>query len=488
MTLPPFSLDSPAPVPDPVLSGYNFREVAPEVISPLAWSIIGWGMDRGFRQAARELGFPEPRSGRPHYVGYLAFRPFFNMTTIGAMASALPGVAAADIWEMLLGGPPPTAGDVAPQGSRLRRALRLPREAGFFEANGDRFGTTAAAVDDAEALVDAALGRGSHLTTSAAFDTAVTAGRMAWALHIRTTCVALMAAAVLRRALRLRVDDASALALVRAAAQRSDEGRHGSDEAGRLRTGLDRITSYEVADRTPRFARFADNAASPPPTLMNPRAPAPAEDVNLLTGTALGPLFERLGRSLEVALGERERSKALGLRALHGVRLLLDSGHTGIDPDDAALLSVDELRRASLPQLERLVAQRAGELDAAAALEVPVDLQQQPRGAVALRRPIGSGGGSTGVPLAAGWAEGVLCTESDGAKGRVLVGTRVDGNYVLATEPEGVVSKFGSILSHVAIVCRELGIPLVSGVEIRPEQIGQRAVVDGWAGTITEVP
>lgn len=486
MTLPAFSLDSPPPVNDPVLSGYNFREVAPEVLSPLTWSIIGAGMDTGFRQAAQELGFPEPRGARPYYIGYVAFRPFFNMTTVGTMASGLPGVRAADIWDLLLGGPPPTVADIAPYGSRLRRAALLRRQAAFFEENGSRFGSTAEAVGQAESLVAAALSSGSVLSTGAAFEAAVAAGRAAWALHIRTTCVALMSAALMRRALRLRLDDASALELLRSVARRSDEGGHGSDEAGRLRVGLDRITSYEVADRSGPFASFGDSPA-PTPALMSPAEHGGAGSVGLLTGTALGPLFERLGRVMEVGLGERERSKALGLRALHCVRLLLDSGQLGICTDDASFLAVHELKQEPAAEQRRRIEQRSEELAEAAQLEVPVDLQQTRRGAVAVVRPRTFGVDGGGVPLAGGWAEGTLCVESDGEEGRIVVGARVDGNYVLAMQPEAVVSTFGSILSHVAIVCRELGIPLVSGVEVKPDQLGRRAVVDGWAGSVTVV-
>ena len=82
MSLPIFSLDTPSTVADAVHSGYNFREVCPELLSPLSWSIIGAGMEQGFRAAARKFAREQPSGPRPQYVSYFGFRPYFNMTTV----------------------------------------------------------------------------------------------------------------------------------------------------------------------------------------------------------------------------------------------------------------------------------------------------------------------------------------------------------------------------------------------------------------------
>ena len=43
----------------------------------------------------------------------------------------------------------------------------------------------------------------------------------------------------------------------------------------------------------------------------------------------------------------------------------------------------------------------------------------------------------------------------------------------------------GSVLSHVAIVCRELGIPFVAGVDDIDALDQRRGVLDGWSGQVT---
>src|SRR5262249_35102390 len=129
--------------------------------------------------------------------------------------------------------------------------------------------------------------------------------------------------------------------------------------------------------------------------------------------------------------------------------------------------------------------ERAGELGEAATVRYPVELRLQRRGLVEAARPRRRGAPDSGTALAPGWAEGVLVRESDGERDRIVAGDRGDGNYVLAVVPSGVVSKYGSVLSHVAIVCRELGIPFVAGIETSADAIGKRATVDGWTGTVT---
>jgi pyruvate,water dikinase len=48
----------------------------------------------------------------------------------------------------------------------------------------------------------------------------------------------------------------------------------------------------------------------------------------------------------------------------------------------------------------------------------------------------------------------------------------------------------GGVLSHGAIVARELGLPAVAGLPGAPQRLrsGQRLRVDGGAGTVTVLP
>ncbi|NKY97194.1 PEP-utilizing enzyme [Nocardiopsis alborubida] len=485
--LPTFSLDTPGLERNSVHSGHNFREVAPEVLSPLTWSIIGAGMERGFRDAADRFGRERPSGPRPAFVSYFGFRPYFNMTTVERLADELPVVAPEDIWALLLGGPAPDLRRGERPG-RFHRWGRLRGALAFLGANAHAFGRAQAVLAKAEGATMDALSSDSPWKKGAACEAAVRAGRAAWALHIRTTCVAFVAASATKRILESQYDPDTAMELLRASAHRTDEdGGHASARGEGLTQGLDRLNNYEVADQGTDFTAFASVMSSAASVLNESsgrgRGGQTVEEVAIPMGTARGPLYERVVRFMRLALGERERSKEIGLRSLHCVRLLLDGGAFGYDPRTAAYLGIEEIRGLGGRAVDRLVHERAEELRAASELAYPVDVQVRADGLRPLRRSSATGA-NTGYSLAPGWAEGVLCAESDGEPDRVLVGDRVDGNYVLAVMPSGVVTKYGSMLSHVAIVCRELGIPCVAGVELRPGDLGKRATVDGWSGVV----
>lgn len=487
MNLPTFSIDTPPTERITVHSGHNFREVAPEILSPFTWSIVGPGMERGFRDAAERFGRYCPRGPQPHFVSYLGFRPFFNMTSVERLADELPLVDPEDIWSLLLGGPGP---DIKREKrpSKIHRIGRIPGALRFLGNNGHAFGTAHAQLAEAEnAAVDAITSRSSW-TAGSACDAAINAGRTAWALHIRTTSVALVAASVAKRVLEVQYDSDTALELLRASAHRDGDGRGASARGGILTEDLHRLNNYEVTDGGELFGRFSAGMSSSSAAVLGARiqperGDVARPDIAVPRGTALGPLFDKATSMLGLALGERERSKEIGLRALHCARVLLDRGAFGHAESEIPLLGVHELRNLNARSRKWLADERRGELEIAAEMHYPVDVRRA--GSLSALRRSRADSADTGRALAPGWAEGVLVRESDGEEGRVIVGDRVDGNYVLATLPDAVVSRYGSVLSHVAIVCRELGIPFIAGVSIDPADIGRSAVIDGWAGTVT---
>jgi pyruvate,water dikinase len=484
--LPNFSLDTPPTERVTIHSGHNFREVAPELLSPLAWSIIGPGMERGFRDAAERFGRFRPTGALPHHVSYFGFRPYFNMTSVERLADELLLVDPEDIWTLLLGGPSPENRREKRPG-RAHRLRRMRGALAFLTDNARAFGAAHADLAAAETATTEALASGSGWLAGSACDAAVRAGRVAWALHIRTTSVALVAASIAKRVLRVQYDSETALELLRASAHRKDDGLGASARGGLLTEDLDRLNNYEVADADSPFSPFSSPALSSAASVLRAmaggdRADTGSHAVGVPLGTALGPVYNKVITMLGLALGERERSKEIGLRALHCTRVLLDRGAFGVPAAEAALLGVHELRSLDSRARKRLVDERAEELTEAADLRYPVDLRRG-AGLTEAHRP--RQGTAAGRALAPGWAEGVLVRESDGETGRIVVGDRVDGNYVLATLPEGVVSKYGSVLSHVAIVCRELGIPFIAGVEVDPGDLGRQAVVDTDTATVT---
>ena len=487
-----FSLDTPPVSGAGVLSAANFREVAPEIVSPLSFSLIGAGMEEGFREVGHTVGL-RIDGPTPEFLAYVAYRPFHVMSSIDGMIARLPIMHRSDVWELLLGGPPPLSGEPRRRTARPLKAFNSLRMLGFIRRNGVLAGEAAGLVAAAEERALGALHDDSPLQAAMGLDLAFRAARASWALHTRTTTVATGVAAGLRRLFEQDHDDHTATDLLRHAARRASEAGVASASAGRLTTDLDRLSSYEVADGSERFRRFASATATARPlekgmALNGDQPGGSVGSVPVPRATLAGRASHRMLDVLDTTLAERERSKELGLRSLHCVRLLLSAGAAGLEPGDAALLGASELPRLSRDERDRLVARRAEELDEAAGLDVPVDLQERGDELHPLRRPaLRFSGSMTGTPLAPGWAEGPPVNLGSGDRAEIVCGERVDGNYVLAVRPAGVVTGFGSLLSHVAIVCRELGIPLVSGIHVDEDEAHGAIQVDGWTGLVARV-
>lgn len=485
---PRFTVDTPPVTGEAVLSAANFREVAPEILSPLSFSLIGAGMEVAFRQIAEGAGI-RITGPNPEYLAFRAFRPYHVMSEIDKFVARMPVMERRDVWELLLGGPPPLAGEPKEETAEPRKAWHAVRMALLLgRGNGHYSGRAAAEVARAEDAVRGVIADGSPIKVGAAFELSFRAARTSWELHTRTTTLAAAAASAMRHLFLEDYDEATATELLRVAARRAGEAAYASATAGRLPMAADRLSNYEVADRSDRFARFSLAAEAAQPlggSAMTGGGGHGGDAIALPNATLAGRVANKLVDVLDSLLAERERSKELGLRALHCVRVLLDSGHTGIEPGDAALLGATELTRLDRRKQERLIAQRSEELEEAARLPLGPDVQEKGEDLVTIpRNALTFVDTAVGTPLAPGWAEGPLMVESDGSGKDVICGERVDGNYVLAVQPAGVITAFGSILSHVAIVCRELGIPLVAGISIPEEQATGQVVVDGWSGRV----
>ena len=73
-------------------------------------------------------------------------------------------------------------------------------------------------------------------------------------------------------------------------------------------------------------------------------------------------------------------------------------------------------------------------------------------------------------------------------KDKILVTKMTDPGWVfLLVEAKGIITEKGSLLSHTAIISRELGIPAVVGVNnvMNKLQSGDYVVLDGDTGKIT---
>jgi len=175
--------------------------------------------------------------------------------------------------------------------------------------------------------------------------------------------------------------------------------------------------------------------------------------------------------------------------------------------DDIFYLQIDEVwdfirGRAVTTDLKGLAALRKAEFDAyrGEGEKTPADrfetfglpyhrnrYQGRPRPASA-----GEGGVLRGIGCCPGVVTGpvkVLRTPSEDARldGEILVAERTDPGWVpLYPSVSGLLIERGSILSHSAIVAREMGIPTIVGIAglVSTFETGQVVTMDGAAGTV----
>lgn len=479
---PSFSLDTARLGLERTLCGQNFREVADEILSPMSWSIIGSGMEIGFRELASRVGMTPIPTDAPAFTAYYAFRPYHVMSSLEVLTLAAPWMTADDPWVLLMG-----------RSATSRTPTPLRRLAGIRSlASGLRILSAAwqqdrshrealAAVAHAE-LLALRSDRGRGWYEAQLFELSANAARRAWACHARAAAAVVAAGAALERLLAWSGEEFP-WDVVGAVTRRGlDAGAGTLEFDGALLSSDVLLASYEVVPPSDSFPR--GNAR---PLVGVGQAPKPKHSVTPVPGAqSFGALLSRLVHAYESTLREREISKVTALRALAVVRHVLGNGVEGVRPESLAFLSAQELLRRPMRRANEVVELRKAELDAARALSVQSDLKES-RGRCFDTSPRGSEGARSGVALSPGWAAGrpFICDSSE--TGEILVGDRIDGYEVLALRPSGVVSASPtSVASHLSIVCRELGIPLVCGVRVGCDD-GVRIEVDGWAGTVIQV-
>jgi pyruvate,water dikinase len=185
------------------------------------------------------------------------------------------------------------------------------------------------------------------------------------------------------------------------------------------------------------------------------------------------------------------------------------------DERDVFYLTIDELRafqdgRSVATDLRPLAALRRREFDEFRRTPAPPDrFVTRGSAAAAMRYPLllleadllASAGADEyedpsvlrGTPCSPGVVEGVVrvaarVEDAEGLSGEILVAERTDPGWVpLFPVCSGLIIERGSLLSHSAVVARELGIPTIVGVSGRPVQrlkSGQRVRMDAGKGEV----
>ncbi len=226
-------------------------------------------------------------------------------------------------------------------------------------------------------------------------------------------------------------------------------------------------------------------------------------------------IFRRVLNNARLGVKNRENLRFARTRIYGLLRELLravgeDFAQAGLldQADDVFYLTLDEVwdytkGRAVTTNLRGLAALRREEFDAYRQMDPPADrfetfgfpyhrnrFQGRPKPAAATEPGL-----LTGTGCCPGIVTGpvkVLRTPSEDARldGEILVAERTDPGWVpLYPSVSGLLIERGSILSHSAIVAREMGIPTIVGIAglVGTLKTGQVVTMDGGAGTVRVV-
>lgn len=174
----------------------------------------------------------------------------------------------------------------------------------------------------------------------------------------------------------------------------------------------------------------------------------------------------------------------LGARGVREICHRLQS--LGLNEDAVAELTFEELETAVL--LGVVPGDLAGRATDRSKPALPAAFRLTPDGSIVVHRPRKRSGGSEGTGASAGQAEGRVHSGAGlPVHGDVLVVSTLDPDLAtLLPRLGGLVSETGSVLSHLAIMAREYGVPTVVGVQdaVTRFPAGSRVSVDGTTGEV----
>jgi pyruvate,water dikinase len=160
------------------------------------------------------------------------------------------------------------------------------------------------------------------------------------------------------------------------------------------------------------------------------------------------------------------------------------------DPEDVFFLTVDDLRAGWPTGASELAAERRYFYERYLSLDLPEVWQGEPDPVAS--QPGVTGGTIEGIGASPGVVEGrakVILdpAEAEVEEGEILIARNTDPAWAsLMFLSAGLVSDIGGLMSHTAVVARELGIPCVvnTGSATRALASGDRIRLDGTAGTV----
>jgi phosphohistidine swiveling domain-containing protein len=263
---------------------------------------------------------------------------------------------------------------------------------------------------------------------------------------------------------------------------------------------------------SPRWCERGDRAFAAPRRAsgISPRAAAGrrpsenAEDVQLVSGF-YRPLYVQEATRLQEMLALRESWKHLIMRPYAHLRWMASEigRRTGLN-DSVFDLRASELRQAArgplaVPRLRRLAELRLERRQSFSDVHLPMIMTLDALKTLNEGSASSDAGGSSGLLHGQALSPGLVCgvvrvvrhpedvSAADWPEDTILVAEATDPGWTsLFLRVKGLVIERGGVLSHCAIVAREMRLPAVSGVLNCCEQLkdGQKIWVDGNRGHV----
>jgi pyruvate,water dikinase len=470
-----------------VYSAGNFGEIAPERLSPMAWSLVGRPMELGSRRfIARVFANPRWITGSVYvFTGYFGCRPYHNLSAYCHMAEEVALVAPQDVTDAYFEGIVPPARSAAERVTGWRKAMTGPRLVRELLRMRSRAAQLGQLVFELEQDTHDMTRSGSAWRLGELVSRGQTLLEDTWQTHITCTSGAVAAEVLQRKVTSRLVPDADSIAgWLREPAELPWTRLFG---LGQMRQGPAEFLErpfYEVADQHDPWAAYAARPmAKPVEGIARPNEIGPREALVGMRGVVRGRVIDTTVLFLGDMMALREESKSLAMRLLHAHRLLVSrlAAERGVAEDDWPYLSMQELVGHTVPGQQE-IGRRRESCAEALGLDMPDYLDLRPGAAadsVPRRRPRG---------VCPGVFEGIAIGIQDvpAEENVVLVCESADANVMPILPFVGaVVTARGSQYSHIAILCRELGVPAVVShplaASITP---GTRIHVNGDTGEV----
>ncbi|MEX5635366.1 PEP/pyruvate-binding domain-containing protein [Parafrankia sp. FMc2] len=515
--------------PDWYYSTANLGEAAPGVLAPLSWSVWGPGAEIAARYGFVRMGVLEkaksgiPKNPHERFVTIAFGRAVASVSAFYEMGERIPGAGGDKIAESLLGSVPDGMTSHPTKRRYLHVAWNMPRA--FIRA---KRVLTRQHVEIAE-WWRCELARNPRLSLTEAqaqFLDACDKFQKATAVQAQGNIVAVppvleqLEKLVQRTGMRERFGQLTAgggdhaetdviADLWDLAKGRLDEAeflaRHGYH--GAMEGDIAGMVWREDPEQVRRLAalyRKQDDSKDPRVTAVERAREREAAEAELLARVGL---LQRPSAWLVLRLARRNmplrglgkvnflRSLDIARAAARRIGALLVVDGVLDDIDDVMYLTTDELSRTIPADARALVAERKAEHARYRGYELPTAFWGKPIPAVrdiAGGRPSAGVDRVSGIGVSAGVVEGIIRVVTDPTfaevePGEVLVATTTDPSWApIMLVSAALVVDIGGMLSHAAVVARELGLPCVvnSGNGTSVLRTGDRVRVDGAAGTV----